>query len=91
VKTDLSIYNDRTGSMTVDTLTFTVRVLEARNRYGHLDFRVTPISGDGERWVEQHRVALQPELTTTTVEISDTLIHEIKAPANARVMSLDHF
>ena len=43
--TDLTQYADRTGRMTVDTLSFAVRVIEARNRYGHLDFRVTPIAG----------------------------------------------
>lgn len=78
--TDLTQYADRTGSMTVDTLSFAVRVVEARTRYGHLDFRVTPIAGNGERWVEQHRVDLDPVLLTDTVAISDALVHEMKTP-----------
>lgn len=78
--TDLTQYAERTGSMTIDTLSFAVRIIEARTRYGHLDYRVTPLAGSGERWVEQHRVTLDPVLLTDTVEISDALIHEMKEP-----------
>ena len=31
-------------------LQFTVLILDARPRYGHLDYKVTPIAGDGETW-----------------------------------------
>jgi hypothetical protein len=87
--TDLTQYADRTGRMTVDTLSFAVRVIEARNRYGHLDFRVTPIAGGGERWVEQHRVDLDPVLLTDTVAISDSLVHEMKTPMTTYSLKAD--
>lgn len=80
--TDLTIYANRTGRMSIDTLSFAVRIIEARTRYGHLDFRVTPVTGEGERWVEQHRVTLDPALLIDTVEISDTLVHEMKTPTS---------
>ena len=40
------------GTLTVSgsPLKFTVLILDARSRYGHLDYRVRPISGDGETW-----------------------------------------
>ena len=32
------------------SLQFTVLILDARPRYGHLDYKVTPLAGDGETW-----------------------------------------
>ena len=42
----------KTGTLTVSgsPLRFTVLILDARSRYGHLDYKVTPVSGDGETW-----------------------------------------
>jgi hypothetical protein len=31
-------------------LKFTVLILDARSRYGHLDYKVTPLAGEGETW-----------------------------------------
>ena len=33
-------------------LTFEVQILDARNRYGNLDYKVKPMSGEGEAWHE---------------------------------------
>jgi hypothetical protein len=33
-------------------LTFEVEILDARNRYGNMDYKVRPISGEGETWHE---------------------------------------
>ena len=33
-------------------LTFAVRILDARSRYGNLDYKVKPMSGEGEAWHE---------------------------------------
>lgn len=88
--TDLTTYNDRIGHIMLDTLAFRVRIVRARTRYGHLDFLVTPLDGDGERWVEQHRIILDEVLTTSTVEISDTLVHEMKAPQSHSI-TVDSF
>ncbi len=37
-------------SVTGTTLKFVVTILDARSRYGHLDYKVTPIAGEGETW-----------------------------------------
>ena len=33
-------------------LTFSVQILDARSRYGNLDYKVKPMSGGGEAWHE---------------------------------------
>lgn len=55
---DLDSFVNRTGNFDTDGLSFGIRVVKARLRFGHLDLLVTPIFGHGERWVEQHRVHL---------------------------------
>lgn len=44
----------KTGHLTVagTRLTFKVQILDARNRYGNLDYKVKPMSGEGEAWHE---------------------------------------
>ena len=37
-------------SVTGTALKFSITILDARSRYGHLDYKVTPIAGDGETW-----------------------------------------
>ena len=37
-------------SVTGTVLKFSITILDARSRYGHLDYKVTPIAGDGETW-----------------------------------------
>ena len=37
-------------AITGTTLEFTVLILDARSRYGHLDYKVTPLAGAGETW-----------------------------------------
>lgn len=37
-------------SVTGTALKIGVTVLDARSRYGHLDYKVTPIAGEGETW-----------------------------------------
>jgi hypothetical protein len=59
-KPDLNDYRDRSGVISVDSLMVEVKVKDARIRFGHLDLLVTPIAGSGERWIEQHRVTLEP-------------------------------
>lgn len=55
---DLDSYRDRIGTLAVDNLRVQVKITDARMRFGHLDLLVTPVAGDGERWIEQHRVEL---------------------------------
>lgn len=53
---DLDSYKDRTGTIDVNGLSIGVVIKDARIRYGHLDFLVTPILGTGEKWMENHKV-----------------------------------
>lgn len=55
---DLTAFRKKVGVMTVADLKVKVKVVDARLRFGHLDLLVTPVSGDGKQWVEQHRVDL---------------------------------
>lgn len=56
--TDLRAFEGKTGSIEFDGLVVEIGVIRARFRYGHIDLRVTPIAGSGERWVERKRVSL---------------------------------
>ena len=39
-------------------LTFSVQILDARSRYGNLDYKVKPMSGEGEAWHEATGVSI---------------------------------
>jgi len=53
-----TIYPGKIGNMTVEGLTVTVRIVNARKRFGHLDFLVTPTHGFGERWIQSNRITV---------------------------------
>jgi len=55
---DLDDFRGRSGVMSVEDLIVEVKITDARFRFGHLDLLVTPVAGEGERWVEQHRVTV---------------------------------
>jgi hypothetical protein len=55
---NLADYKGRKASMAIDTLAFEVEIKDARIRFGRLDFLVSPNSGNGQKWVEQHKVAI---------------------------------
>lgn len=44
------------GVMSVNGLEFEVRVLATRRRYGHTDYKITPVRGSGNRWAEQSSI-----------------------------------
>lgn len=58
-KPDLDRYKDRTGQITIESLTVDVQIKDARLRFGHIDLLVTPVLGTGSQWVEQHRVEIE--------------------------------
>ena len=66
---DLASYRDRLGLIKVDNMRVEVKIRDARLRFGHLDLLVTPVAGEGERWVEQHRIALVDEAPAAPEEI----------------------
>ena len=56
--TNLEEFKHKMGTIDVDGLIVSITVTDARFRYGHIDLKVTPISGRGERWVERTKVTL---------------------------------
>jgi hypothetical protein len=47
-----------TLSLPSSPLTFTVEILDARKRYGNLDYKVRPLAGSGETWHQAHLVTV---------------------------------
>lgn len=48
-----------TGSraiLRIETMGVEVRILDARSRWGALDYQVTPVAGGGEQWVSAGRL-----------------------------------
>lgn len=48
----------RTGVYKTEEMSFPVRILNERFRYGRLDVKIKPINGSGERWVEFHKIVV---------------------------------
>ena len=44
------------GTLSLENLTVGVKIADVRMRFGHLDLLVKPLNGDGQQWVERHRV-----------------------------------
>ena len=40
------------------TLSFEVEILDARKRYGNLDYKVRPLAGSGETWHQSHALRI---------------------------------
>lgn len=47
-----------TAKMDVEKMTINVKVQDIRVRFGHVDVLVTPVDGQGEQWVENHRIQI---------------------------------
>lgn len=47
------------GVVALDELKFGVVIKDVRVRFGHLDYLISPLSGDGAKWVEHHRVTIK--------------------------------
>lgn len=58
---DFDAYRGLRGSYCVESLDVEILVLEARQRFGHLDLLITPIAGNGERWTEFKNIALHDD------------------------------
>lgn len=48
----------KTGQLRDGGLWWPIRVLDARKVWGRVDVLIQPISGKGQRWIEQSRVVL---------------------------------
>ena len=57
-KINFDAYRGLTGTVTWADMVIDIAVVDARQRYGHLDLQVTPISGHGFIWLERKNVHL---------------------------------
>ena len=69
---DFDAYKGLEGSIGITGMTFTVKVIDARQSFGRLDLCVEPLHGEGSRWMEYRKVELKSEpvrskITTTEV------------------------
>ena len=69
---DFDAYKGLEGSIGITGMTFTVKVIDARQSFGRLDLCVEPLYGEGSRWMEYRKVELKSEpvrskITTTEV------------------------
>lgn len=60
-KIDLGAYKNKRGQIKENNLTINVKIVDARRRYGHLDLKVMPISGEGEVWVERKNISIEDD------------------------------
>ena len=74
-KINFDAYRGLTGTVTWADMVIDIAVVDARQRYGHLDLQVTPISGHGLLWLERKNVhlfddpGLEPPKPTPLIEI----------------------
>lgn len=45
------------------SLAFQVTIMDARKRYGNLDYKVRPVAGDGEAWHQSTAIILDNDTT----------------------------
>lgn len=69
-ETRLAKYRGRLADLEVDDLSVGVNITDARESFGRIDVYVTPIEGQGSKWVDSKRVTLRP-------------LPEVKPPAEA--------
>jgi len=57
-KIDFDAYEGLRATTEYGPLIIEVQIIGARQRYGHLDLLVTPIAGNGERWIERKNLVI---------------------------------
>jgi hypothetical protein len=67
-KIDFDAYKGLTATYRTGDLDFEVTILDSRQRFGHLDLLVTPVTGSGDRWVEFKNLTIHndPALSTAS-------------------------
>ena len=86
---DFDAYRGHKGSYRVESLDVEILVLEARQRFGHLDLLITPVAGNGERWTELKNITLHDDpALQTRVPVTNIAVEEgaITALVTAPVM-----
>lgn len=63
---DHSAYRNAEGYVDVNGIRVRVRITDTRQAYGRFDLCVTPIAGDGSRWIDHRNVVLTSVLVPTS-------------------------
>jgi hypothetical protein len=58
-QTELSSAIGKEGVVFIDELSIGIKITKERFRYGHYDVLVSPLVGNGEKWVEFHKVKVK--------------------------------
>ena len=58
-QTSLSSAIGKEGVVFIDELSIGIKIMKERFRYGHYDVLVSPLIGNGEKWVEFHKVKVK--------------------------------
>jgi len=87
---DLDSFPGRTGTFEFDGLSFGVKIVKARLRFGHLDLQIAPVVGSGERWVEQHRVILDDSIVRNVIGVIGSKRDDSIPTIPASVAFVDH-
>jgi hypothetical protein len=56
--TELAKYINREGDWQTGELRVRVKIVDVKKAYGRLDYRITPIAGSGEQWINGEAVKL---------------------------------
>lgn len=56
--TEMMQYVNKTGLIAMDGLKVEVSIIDARRSWGKLQYEITPVNGEGRKWVDAERVKL---------------------------------
>lgn len=62
---DHSAYRNTEGFVDVNGIRVRVRVTDTRQAYGRFDLCVTPIAGEGSRWIDYRNVVITTPIVPT--------------------------
>ena len=94
---DFDAYRGHKGSYNVESLDVEVLVLEARQRFGHLDLLITPVAGNGERWTELKNItlhddpAMRTRLPATNIAVEEGQITAVITTPTSTLPSGTHW
>lgn len=80
------------GTLDADGLKVAVRIIDARQVYGRLQFLVTPMHGEGARWVDASRVMVKRTTRTLRawlIKAHDS-VHVAYSLSDARALLAEH-
>lgn len=62
---DHTAYRNADGYVDINGIRVRVKITDTRQAYGRFDLCVTPVAGDGSRWIDYRNVVITSTLTPT--------------------------